>query len=430
MTENNGRNAEDDLMHEDLDFSTWRDFYLFVQFLFYFAQGAAFAAILLMVNFLREIGYTGTQPVKLQSVMMVPWLIKIVFGILSDTVKVGKFGRRKPYILIAGVIGIIGWTTLPLYTAPHWTIIFVGMLVTGSVALGDTVLDSLGVDVTPPHRRGWMQGVAWGARGGGAILAGLFLGIWGDDLGLKKAYFIIGIFAVVGIMSALLIKEAKEVPKVHLSDFGREFRKGITWHVTLFGLISGMGIALVSVMITFMNDVIGIDLETASVGTIGWGLVFFSVGQLIGALSIGGLGQKLNLLWIFIINAVVYAGLVLSFLWIKWEVFEGVEFPTVLYILTVILGAINGGYETSQMRISMEYSAKVSRGSLTGTMYNWYNSVSNIGQLSLGTLVIATLVDAGASYPLAMQLCTFALVLSLIPGIMLIKKLKLNHIPQ
>jgi len=430
MTENTENKVEEEFLHEDLDFSTWKDYYLFVQFLFYFAQGAAFAAILLMVNFLTEIGYTGTQPVKIQAVMMIPWLIKIVFGILSDTVKIGKFGRRKPYILIAGVIGVIGWTTLPLYSAPHWSIIFVGMLVTGSVALGDTVLDSLGVDITPPDRRGWMQGVAWGARGGGAILAGIFLGVWGDDLGLKNAYMIIGIFAVVGILSALLIKEAKEVPKVYLSDFGKEFRKGITWHVTLFDLISGMGIALVSVMITFMNEVIGIDLETASVGTVGWGLVFFSIGQLVGALSIGGLGQKLNLMWVFIINAVVYSGFVLSFIWIRWEVFEGVGFPTMLYVLTAILGAVNGGYETSQMRISMEYSAKVSRGSLTGTMYNWYNSVSNIGQLSVGTLVIAALVDAGASYPLAMQICSVALILSLIPGIMLIKKLKLNRQPQ
>ncbi|MBN2156022.1 MAG: MFS transporter [Candidatus Lokiarchaeota archaeon] len=418
-----------DDLKEDLDFSTWKDWYLFVQFLFYFSQGAAFAAILLIAPFLQTLGYLEDEALTIQSIIFIPWLIKIVFGILSDTVKVGKFGRRKPYILIAGLIGIIGWISLPMYTSPHWSIILIGMFVTGSVALGDTVLDSLGVDVTPPNRRGWMQGVAWGARGGGAILSGVFLGVWGNQLGWRYSYLIIGIFAVVGIMSALLIKEADNIPKVYLADFGREFRKGVTWHVTLFDFISGMGIALVSVMVTFMSEVLDLDIETAGVGTIGWGLVFFSVGQLIGALSIGGLGQKLNLLWVFVINAIVYTGFILSFLWIDFEALGAPElsFPTVLYLLVLLLGAINGGYETSQMRISMEYSAKVSRGSLTGTMYNWYNSMSNLGQLSIGTLIIAQLIGAGIRYPVAMQLSAIALVLSLIPGILLIKKLKLDR---
>ncbi|MHA1110367.1 MAG: MFS transporter [Promethearchaeota archaeon] len=436
MTENTENKAEEEFLHEDLDFSTWKDYYLFVQFLFYFAQGAAFAAILLIAPFLEDtLGYTSDQALTLQSVMMIPWLIKIIFGILSDTVKIGKFGRRKPYILIASVIGIIGWSTLPLYTTQHWSVIFVGMLVTGSVALGDTVLDSLGVDVTPPNRRSWMQGIAWGGRGGGAILAGVFLGIWGGALGWQISYFIIGSFAVIGIMSALLIKESKTVPKVTWADFGREFKKPNTWYVTLFDFISGMGIALVSVMITFMKNVLNINIESAEgLGEVGWGLVFFSVGQLIGALTIGGLGQKLKLMWIFIINAVVYAGFILAFLWIDFEALGAPTFPTVLYVLVIILGALNGGFETSQMRISMEYSAKVSRGSLTGTMYNWYNSVSNLGQLSIGTLLIAQLVkvlnntmDPLRSYPIAMQICAVALMLSLIPGIMLIKKLKLNR---
>jgi MFS family permease len=436
MTENNERSSADNILREDLDFSTWRDYYLFVQFLFYFSQGAAFAAILLIAPFLIDtLGYTESEALSLQSLMMIPWLIKIIFGILSDTVKIGKFGRRKPYIVIAGLIGIIGWSTLPLYTTQHWSVVIVGILVTGSVALGDTVLDSLGVDVTPPNRRSWMQGVAWGARGGGAILAGVFLGVWGGVLGWQISYFIIGSFAVIGIMSALLIRESKTVPKVTWADFGREFKKPITWHVTLFDFISGMGIALVSVMITFMKRVLHINIESPEgLGDVGWGLVFFSVGQLIGALTMGGLGQKLKLLWVFIINAVIYAGFILSFLWIDFEALGVPSFPIGLYILVIILGALNGGFETSQMRISMEYSAKVSRGSLTGTMYNWYNSMSNLGQLSIGTLFIAQLVkvlnnslEPIQSYPIAMQICAIALLLSLIPGILLIKKLKLNR---
>jgi MFS family permease len=429
MTEKIEPNSENDILHEDIDTSVWRDWYLVVQFMFYFSQGAAFAAILLIAPFLQDtLGYSQTTALRLQSIMMIPWFIKIIFGILSDTVKIGKFGRRKPYILLAGIIGLIGWSTMPLYKTQHWSIIIVGMLVTGSVALGDTVLDSLGVDVTPSTRRGWMQGVAWGSRGGGAILSGVFIGLWGGDLGWQISYYIIGTFAVVGIMSALLIREAKTVPKVTWRDFGREFRKSETWYVTLFDLISGMGIALVSVMIVFMKNVLGINIESSGgLGDIGWGLVFFSVGQLIGALSIGGLGQKLKLIWVFVINAIVYAGFILSFIWIDFDALGIPSFPTGLYILVVILGALNGGFETSQMRISMEYSAKVSRGSLTGTMYNWYNSISNVGQLSIGTFVIAALVDAGLSYPIAMQICGVALILSLIPGIMLIRKLKLNH---
>ena len=62
MTEKIEPNSENDILHEDIDTSVWRDWYLFVQFLFYFSQGAAFAAILLIAPFLQDtLGYSQTD---------------------------------------------------------------------------------------------------------------------------------------------------------------------------------------------------------------------------------------------------------------------------------------------------------------------------------------------------------------------------------
>ena len=96
-------------------YDVWRDYYLAIQGFFYLAQGIAMGAILFFPNFLRSLGATDSQSIIFQAIVWIPWYLKIFFGILSDNYPVKSFGRRKPYIFLAGILGVIGWATIPLF---------------------------------------------------------------------------------------------------------------------------------------------------------------------------------------------------------------------------------------------------------------------------------------------------------------------------
>ena len=80
-----------------------------------------------------------------------------------------------------------------------------------------------------------------------------------------------------------------------------------------------------------------------------------------------------------------------------------------IYLFFGAIGFVDGGYEATQMRIGMDFSARI----LAGTSFNLYNSLSNIGQIAVGAVLIAILADS-FGYKLAWQVCSVFLVLAFI----------------
>jgi MFS family permease len=393
----------------------WRDWYLAIQGLFYFAQGAAFAAILLIPVFMQnELGILPEDSIGYQAIIMLPWYIKIIFGVLSDNVPIKALGRRKPYIIIAGIFGIFGWFIFPTFTEYSPLILVVGIFMALSVALADTVLDSLMVDITPPNRRSLVQGVGWSARGLGSFVAGILLGVLISQINYAIAYTVVGVMMVGGCFSTILVKEPKEIDgktikKVTFSEFKAGFKKPGIWIVTGFNLCVGAGIALIGVLSTFLNSSLGIDIEN-----LGWSYAMFSIGQFVGAITMGLLAHKFDLGKILTLNTFLYIIVIALFLVYPFSNLAA------LYVLLVILGAINGGYEANQMTLSMEFST----GKISGTMYSWFMSMSNVAQLALGSVLIGNLAASLGNYPLAMQIASVFLVLALLPAFKALKLLK------
>jgi MFS family permease len=75
---------------------------------------------------------------------------------------VKEYGRRKPYIFLAGVFSLIGWLTLPFHTVFSALLVISGISAALGTAMSDATIDALAVDVTPPQKRGIMQGISWG----------------------------------------------------------------------------------------------------------------------------------------------------------------------------------------------------------------------------------------------------------------------------
>jgi MFS family permease len=67
------------------------------------------------------------------------------------------------------------------------------------------------------------------------------------------------------------------------------------------------------------------------------------------------------------------------------------------------------------MRIGMDNSPSV----VAGTMYNLYNSLSNVGQIAIGAIAIGLLVEMLGDFRLGWQIGILFLFLALIPGLAL-----------
>ena len=78
----------------------------------YFVQGALGLAALARTYFLKDqLGLAPAEQAALMGVSTLPWVIKPVYGFLTDGLPI--FGlRRKPYLVIGGLLGASAWAAL------------------------------------------------------------------------------------------------------------------------------------------------------------------------------------------------------------------------------------------------------------------------------------------------------------------------------
>ena len=118
----------------------------------YFAQGFRSLSSLSTEFFLRE--ELGLQPAALQGLLAaaaLPWSLKPLYGLASDALPV--FGQhRKPYLILAAVIGVFAWSALAAIAVPQSSsslgrtiggITTLLWLTNLSTALSDVIVDAM-----------------------------------------------------------------------------------------------------------------------------------------------------------------------------------------------------------------------------------------------------------------------------------------------
>ncbi|MCA9945621.1 MAG: MFS transporter [Ardenticatenaceae bacterium] len=143
----------------------------------YFAQGAIAAYVLIFNNlYLRAFGAAAWQLSLLNGLLIVPFILKIGIGVLSDKVKLRLplfgTGHRRPYIslglLLISVSGIAAAFVPPVEMYPLFVLI--ALLIALGLALYDTVTDGYAIDVTPAEEQGQIQGVMVVGRALGVVI--------------------------------------------------------------------------------------------------------------------------------------------------------------------------------------------------------------------------------------------------------------------
>ncbi|MEN9220877.1 MAG: hypothetical protein Q6M04_00410, partial [Thermostichus sp. BF3_bins_97] len=146
---------------------------LFGILLVYFVQGAVGLARLATSFYLKDsLGLSPAQVAALTGLAMIPWTLKPLYGLLSDTVPVAGY-RRRPYLLFSGFLGCGAWLGMALWApTAGWATLWV-VLGSLAVAVGDVIVDSLVVERVRESDwagTGTLQSLTWGATALGSLL--------------------------------------------------------------------------------------------------------------------------------------------------------------------------------------------------------------------------------------------------------------------
>ncbi len=177
----------------------------------YFAQGMWYLPNQTITIVFKDRGLTAAQVATFFAIATVPWLIKPVYGLLSDFVPIFRY-RRKSYFLLASALAsgagfTLGLVVLHTYS---WLAALFALMGLG-LAFTDVLTDALMVENGRPLKlTGAFQAVQWAAIYVASMLVGLVGGAMAEQRALHLAFLLSACFPLVSfVMATLFVREKR-----------------------------------------------------------------------------------------------------------------------------------------------------------------------------------------------------------------------------
>lgn len=332
----------------------------------YFSQGISLAITTVIVPlFLLDQGFSPAVITTAASIIMIPWILKFIFGWIVDTYQ--KINKRK-YTIYGGILcafalfiagGINPSINLTLF-------IIISFLSQCGIAFLGISMDAWVIIETKKEERGKLNG---------SMLAGLFTGVAigssvlsfiAEQNSFPIAFLSAGLITLAILFFPLITKSPPIQQKVqNMNLVINEFKKKPTLSLTiLLPLISiNSGIILLAAPL-FMR--ISLDITVTHVGLI---TTLFTISRVLGSL-IGGflsdITSRHKTLMYIVITSILFSALL-----------SIVTTPATMTITYAALGFLNGGLFTVLIATSMDYTnVKVS-----ALQFSIFMSIMNSGQL-------------------------------------------------
>ncbi|NET08724.1 MAG: folate/biopterin family MFS transporter [Symploca sp. SIO2B6] len=178
--------------------------------LVYFVQGILGLASLAVSFFLKDdLGLSPTEVAALTGVGLFPWMIKPLFGLLSDNVPILGY-RRRPYLILAGVAGSLVWVAMATIVTTPWAVTVAIVCNALAIALSDVIVDSLVVERARRESQaaaGSLQSLCWGTSAFGSLITAYFSGFLLERVTVQTVFLITASFPLIVSMVAWLIDE-------------------------------------------------------------------------------------------------------------------------------------------------------------------------------------------------------------------------------
>lgn len=194
----------------------------------YFVQGILGLARLAVSFFLKdELGLSPAQVAALMGIAALPWVIKPLFGFLSDGLPLFGY-KRRPYLVLSGLMGTVAWLGLAtvVHTAGAATIAI--LLSSLSVAISDVIVDSLVVERARGEsfsNSGSLQSLTWGTSALGGLITAYLSGWLLAHLGTQTVFAITATFPLLIAAVPWFIAEEPVTNRPHISTVWNQVKQ-------------------------------------------------------------------------------------------------------------------------------------------------------------------------------------------------------------
>ena len=180
--------------------------------LIYFVQGVVGLARLAVSFFLKdELGLSPAQVSALIGIAMLPWMVKPLFGFISDGLPLFGY-RRRPYLILSGFLGCAGWLAMATVVHTAWAATLAIALASLGVALSDVIVDSLVVERARAENTqdaGSLQSLTWGATAVGGLITAYLGGYLLEHFSTRMVFATTALFPLIISIVAWLIAESR-----------------------------------------------------------------------------------------------------------------------------------------------------------------------------------------------------------------------------
>ncbi|XP_028773513.1 folate-biopterin transporter 1, chloroplastic isoform X3 [Neltuma alba] len=154
----------------------------------YFVQGVLGLARLAVNFYLKDdLHLDPAETAVITGFSSLPWLIKPLYGFISDSVPLFGY-RRRSYLVLSGLLGALSWSLMASFVDSKYDAAFCILLGSLSVAFSDVVVDSMVVERARGESQstsGSLQSLCWGSSSFGGIVSAYFSGSLVETYGVS-----------------------------------------------------------------------------------------------------------------------------------------------------------------------------------------------------------------------------------------------------
>jgi len=357
--------------------------------LLYFTQGTvlSYFTALNALYFLSR-GLSMTSVGIFSSIALIPFVVKIFLGMLSDRVNLFGMGYRKPYMLIGLAIQTICLVIAPFLDPKvnYWGFVALAFILQMGMALCDTCTDGLALDTTPAAEQGIIQGFMVAGRAVGVIVVASAVGVLAERASWFAVFWLL---AGLTLLPLPLVLSLRESPRAAQRRFDWKafsaFKSVSVWLVAAVGLISFLVIVGANQLVNpFVEAQLKIGLSVAGNLTTVWG-----IGVVLGGLAGGRLMDRLGH------RAILIGMLVSSLALMALGLALTPQSPLALaFALVGLFGLAYGLYQAAFFALAMAHTVA----GIAASMFAILMAFTNVGQgigLGLGGALVDTLGYAG-----------------------------------
>ncbi|NJP08151.1 MAG: folate/biopterin family MFS transporter [Leptolyngbyaceae cyanobacterium RU_5_1] len=196
--------------------------------LVYLVQGVLGLARLAVSFFLKDdLGLSPAEVSALVGVAALPWMVKPLFGFISDGLPILGY-RRRPYLILSGALGTLSWVAMATVVDSAWAAVLAIALSSLSVAFSDVIVDSIVVERARAESlgdAGSLQSLCWGTTALGGLLTAYFSGWLLQHFTTRTVFAVTAIFPLIVSLVAWLITESRVIERTNWSVVGQQLQQ-------------------------------------------------------------------------------------------------------------------------------------------------------------------------------------------------------------